>query len=281
MDKKTFKLHTENHDRDIFESIYIYPVLSRRAGGLSLGINLNTNNACNWQCIYCEIPNLTRGNPEPIDLNLLEDELRQWLFKINHTSFIAENCPPNTSFADIAFSGNGEPTAATEFADAIDRSIKLLDEFHLVNKVPIRLITNGSFIHKNLDAIKTISKNNGEVWFKVDAGNTLAMKQINQINPSMKQIKNNLDMCIRHVSTVVQSCFLKIDGSIPSNKFLDDYIHFINPFSNSLKGIHIYSLARPSYQKSEVDIQRLDLEELSYIQQYINNQIDCLIDIFP
>jgi hypothetical protein len=88
-------------------------------------------------------------------------------------------------------------------------------------------------------------------------------------------------MCIQHVSTVVQSCFLKIDGSIPSNKFLDDYINFINPFSNSLKGIHIYSLARPSYQKSEVDIQRLDLEELSYIQQYINNQIDCLIDIFP
>jgi pyruvate-formate lyase-activating enzyme len=271
MDKKTFKLNSENHDRDIFDSKYVYPVLSRRAGGLSLGINLNTNNACNWQCIYCEIPNLTRGNPEPIDLNLLEDELRQWLFKINHTSFIEENSPPNTSFADIAFSGNGEPTAAKEFGDAVNRSIKLLDEFNLINKIPIRLITNGSFIYKNLDAMKTISEYNGEVWFKVDAANTLAMKQIH----------NNLNLCIRHVSTVVQSCFLKIEGSIPSNKFLDDYINFINPFSNRLKGIHIYSLARPSYQKSEVDIQRLDLEELSNIRQYINNQIDCLIDIFP
>ena len=281
MDKKTFKLHTENHNRDIFESKYIYPVLSRRAGGLSLGINLNTNNACNWQCIYCEIPNLTRGNPEPIDLNLLEDELHQWLFKIIHTPFIKDNSPSNTSFADIAFSGNGEPTAAKEFGHAVDRSIKLLGEFNLANKIPIRLITNGSFIHKNLDAIKTISNYNGEVWFKVDAGNTLTIKKINQINPSMKQIQNNLDLCIQYISTIVQSCFLKIGGSIPSNNFLDDYINFINPFSSRLKGIHIYSLARPSYQKSEVDIQRLNLDELSYIKQYINNQIDCLIDIFP
>ena len=57
-----------NHDRNIFQGKYIYPVVSRRAGGLSLGINLNTNNACNWQCIYCEIPNLIRGKPEAIDL---------------------------------------------------------------------------------------------------------------------------------------------------------------------------------------------------------------------
>ena len=57
-----------NHDRNIFKGKYIYPVVSRRAGGLSLGINLNTNNACNWQCIYCEVPNLVRGKPVPIDL---------------------------------------------------------------------------------------------------------------------------------------------------------------------------------------------------------------------
>ena len=61
-----------NHDRNIFQGKYIYPVVSRRAGGLSLGINLNTNNACNWQCIYCEVPNLVRGKPEPIDLKELE-----------------------------------------------------------------------------------------------------------------------------------------------------------------------------------------------------------------
>jgi len=47
-----------NHDRNIFNSKYIYPVVSRRSKGLSLGINLNTNNACNWQCIYCQVSDL-------------------------------------------------------------------------------------------------------------------------------------------------------------------------------------------------------------------------------
>ena len=52
-----------NHDRNIYKSKYIYPVVSRRSKGLSLGINLNTNNACNWQCIYCQVSNLKLGKP--------------------------------------------------------------------------------------------------------------------------------------------------------------------------------------------------------------------------
>ncbi len=68
-----------NHDRNIYKSKYIYPVVSRRSKGLSLGINLNTNNACNWQCIYCQVSNLTRGKPEAIDLKLLESELDEWI----------------------------------------------------------------------------------------------------------------------------------------------------------------------------------------------------------
>jgi wyosine [tRNA(Phe)-imidazoG37] synthetase (radical SAM superfamily) len=74
------KLVVTNHNRDIFKTRYVYPVVSRRAGGLSLGINLNTNNACNWQCVYCEVPNLTRGKPDPIDLNLLRSELKEISF---------------------------------------------------------------------------------------------------------------------------------------------------------------------------------------------------------
>ena len=83
-----------NHDRTIFDKKYIYPVVSRRAGGLSLGINLNTNNACNWQCIYCEIPNLTRGKPEPIDINLLKKELYFWLEEIVHNNFLSKHTSP-------------------------------------------------------------------------------------------------------------------------------------------------------------------------------------------
>ena len=53
----------------------VYPVLSRRAGGLSVGVNLNLGQECNWACVYCEVKGLTRGAPAPVDLAQLEQEL--------------------------------------------------------------------------------------------------------------------------------------------------------------------------------------------------------------
>ncbi len=61
-------LSTTDHSRDGAGLSYVYPVVSRRAGGVSVGINLNTNNACNWRCIYCQVPDLVRGAAPPVDL---------------------------------------------------------------------------------------------------------------------------------------------------------------------------------------------------------------------
>ena len=72
-------LSTTEHSRDRAGYKYIYPVISRRSGGLSVGINLNTNNACNWRCIYCQVPNLTRGSAPPVNLKKLQRELGEFL----------------------------------------------------------------------------------------------------------------------------------------------------------------------------------------------------------
>ena len=63
------KLSVKNHDRDVLAYRYIYPVISRRSGGLSIGINFNTNNACNWRCVYCQVPDLTLGAAPSLDLD--------------------------------------------------------------------------------------------------------------------------------------------------------------------------------------------------------------------
>jgi wyosine [tRNA(Phe)-imidazoG37] synthetase (radical SAM superfamily) len=60
----------------------VYPVVSRRAGGVSVGINLNPNNKCNWRCIYCQVPNLARGNAPKIDVAQLRAELTGFLREI-------------------------------------------------------------------------------------------------------------------------------------------------------------------------------------------------------
>src|SRR5512143_3160479 len=114
-------LNTTDHSRDSAGLRYVYPVVSRRAGGVSIGINLNPNNACNWRCIYCQVPNLTRGSAPPIDLDLLGRELRGFLREALTGDFMCRRVPEDARhLVDIAISGNGEPTSAREFPQVIE-----------------------------------------------------------------------------------------------------------------------------------------------------------------
>ncbi|MEO1885426.1 MAG: radical SAM protein, partial [Methylococcales bacterium] len=115
------KLSTTDHSRDIAGLKYVYPVLSRRAGGLSIGINFNTNNACNWRCVYCQVPDLVRGAAPVMDFQLLEDELRFFLDNVLNGNFFDQfNVPEQQRvIKDIAISGNGEPTSLKGFARAV------------------------------------------------------------------------------------------------------------------------------------------------------------------
>ena len=261
-----------NHDRKIFDKKYIYPVLSRRAGGLSLGINLNTNNACNWQCIYCEIPNLTRGKPESIDTKLLKEELFFWLHEITQNNFLSNHAPPDTLLKDIAFSGNGEPTAAKEFKEVINIVITAINEFKLNNLVTIRLITNGSYMSDQSvqNAWSLINQTPKEVWFKIDSVDNDDIKMINQINPSLNATKKNIESCLDVSPTIIQTCVIKINGELPSKKSIDQYIAFLKNYEKRLKGIHLYSLARPTEQKITAKIERLSEKELKSVADKIS-----------
>ena len=282
MNKKTYVLHAEDHDRNIFDSKYVYPVVSRRAGGLSLGVNLNTNNACNWQCIYCEIPNLTRGGPEPIEVELLKDELNFWIDQIINSNFLKKNTPPGTTFADVALSGNGEPTAAPEFLDVLEIIIASLKEHKLVDKIPVRLITNGSFISKKKECLNIFNQYHGEVWFKIDAADEDSIKLINQVNLNPNSMINNLKKCAEACQTVIQTCLLKINHQVPTNDFLKNYSKLIKPYERLIKKIDLYSLARPSLQNNQdITIERLSLDELNNIKNILQKQLTIKIDVFP
>ena len=260
-----------NHDRNIFQGKYIYPVVSRRAGGLSLGINLNTNNACNWQCIYCEVPNLVRGKPEPINLQELESELDYWLDQIINKSFLSQYTKSKTEFKDIAFSGNGEPTASKQFKDVIGILIKKIKEYKLDKKIVIRLITNGSYMANPViqESFSLISNFNREIWFKIDGVKELDIQTVNQVNLSLATIKKNLEAALNNGPTVIQTCFFKLNEKLPSLESLGAYINFLKLYENKVKGIHLYSLARLSEQPSQNKLTRLTKSELEVIASKI------------
>ena len=261
-------LSVNDHSRELSGLKYIYSVISRRAGGLSIGINLNVNNACNWQCIYCEIPNLTRGSPPPIELNVLENELRLFLHDIIHGDYMERNVAiEDRHLKDIAFSGNGEPTSAAEFPQVILIVKKILQEFDLLHKIKIRLITNGSLMHEAsvLKSIEMLEEINGEVWFKVDAATEETIKTINQVNLKPNQILERLLNTANICPTFVQTCIFMINGKSPDDKDIDAYIELINKAKKIIKGVHLYGLARPSLQPRARDLERISEEELKNI----------------
>ena len=261
-------LSIHDHSRELSGLKYIYSVVSRRAGGLSIGINLNVNNACNWQCIYCEIPNLTRGSPPPIELDVLENELRFFLHEIIHGDYMEKNVAiEDRHLKDIAFSGNGEPTSAEEFPQVILIVKKILQEFDLLHKIKIRLITNGSLMHQAsvLKSIEMLEEINGEVWFKVDAATEETIKTINQVNLKPNQILERLLNTANICPTFVQTCIFMIDGKSPDEKDIDAYIELINKAKKNIKGVHLYGLARPSLQPRAKDLGRISEEELQNI----------------
>lgn len=244
-------LTPQDHNRDVTGMRYVYPVVSRRAGGVSIGINLNTNNACNWRCIYCQVPDLKRGSPEPIDLNLLEQELREFLGQITQGDFMTRHVPEGArQLQDVAFSGNGEPTAAPEFPQAVARVEQVLRDFDLLGKIKLRVITNGSQMDKPqvLETISHLRQCNGEVWFKLDAGTEAGFERINSIHMKPAAVVKRLRACASRCDTWVQTCMFALDGAPPSPQEVAAYLGLLGLVADVVKGVLVYGVVRQSYQ---------------------------------
>lgn len=256
-------LTTSNHDRDRAGMTYVYPVVSRRAGGVSVGVNLNPNNACNWRCIYCQVPDLARGGPPPIDLKLLEAELRRMLTDIVQGDFMARNVPAEMRrLNDVALSGNGEPTSAAEFAEVMALIGRVLAEFGLLGKIKLVLISNGSLMHKPhvQEGLRRMQTLGGEVWFKLDRATREGIRQINNTELEPERVYANLKTAAALCPTWLQTCLFALDGEPPAEAELAAYLDLLARAQAEglpLQGVLLYGLARPSTQPEAGRLGRL------------------------
>ncbi len=267
-------LNVKDHNRDSAGLRYVYPVVSRRAGGVSVGINLNINNACNWACVYCQVPNLTRGGPPPVSLSLLESELRSFLHDATVGDFLALNAPPEARrLMDVAFSGNGEPTSAAEFSEAVSLVERVLRDLSLLDKLKVRLITNGSLLHRESvrQGIAHIGAMNGEVWFKVDSASEEGIASINGIRLSPTRVRVALLECAELAPTWVQTCYFALDGAEMSEADQVDYLELIKSAREKIKGVHLYGLARPSLQPDAARLSNLSLDDFQRFARKVSS----------
>lgn len=268
-------LSTSNHDRDSAALRYVYPVVSRRAGGVSVGINLNTNNACNWRCLYCQVPDLTLGTAPPVDLTLLESELLSFLNELLHGDFMQTRVSEGARrINDIALSGNGEPTSAAEFPQVIELIARVRRAAGLPDEVKTVLITNGSLLYREevQVALRVMAQINGEVWFKLDRASETGMQRVNDSRISMDKVRANLIAAIAACPTWLQTCWFALDGIPPSAQDEADYLAFIEDLlraGHKPSGVLLYGLARPSLQPEAARLSNLSETEMQRFAERI------------
>ena len=241
------------HPREFTANRYIYPVLSRRAGGLSIGVNLNPNKFCNFRCVYCQIDRSEPGDDEPVDLATLGNELDRMVELVVSGDIYRgvqfRNTPgPLRRLNDIAFSGNGEPTACPNF----DQAVEVCGEIrrrHKLDNVKLVLITNATLfqqprVHR---ALETLDANNGEIWAKLDAGSEEYYRIVDRSSVPWRRILDNLREAAIVRPIVIQSLFLRINGQPPPADELHAYCERLGEITAAggrIKLVQVHTIAR-------------------------------------
>lgn len=260
-----------DHDRMTHERTLVYPVLSRRAGGLSVGINLNPGQQCNWACAYCEVEGLVRGAPGPVDVERLTEELDEVLLEARTGRWDTEEGPRGAAgVRDISIAGDGEPTLSPVLTEAVEAVADARERHGLTETCQLVIITNGSRLQAPgvLPALTTLGNRGGRVWFKLDVCEPGQADFLNGAPFVRDRVLKNLVSAAAAAPTWIQSMALAIDGMGPSRAAMEHVKSVLSEAIDrgaALEGVLLYGLARPSHQPGAERLSALDPKQLAKI----------------
>jgi wyosine [tRNA(Phe)-imidazoG37] synthetase (radical SAM superfamily) len=262
----------QDHARLFADFTFVYPVISRRSRGLSIGINLNPDKVCNFDCVYCEVDRRIPGKVESVDLNQMRDELTAMIRLVRNGGLAKApkfNEVPwlTREIKDLAFSGDGEPTMIRNFADSAEvvASVKRAENLARTKMV---LITDAAGLDKTdvRRGLEILDSNQGEIWGKLDAGSEAYFKVINRTHIRFERICQNLLETARVRPIVIQSLFVKLHGNAPPAEEIYAYCDRLNWLVQNgaqLREIHVYTAARPVPEPFVSKLDRSGLEALA------------------
>jgi wyosine [tRNA(Phe)-imidazoG37] synthetase (radical SAM superfamily) len=219
------RLDFADHRRSLDDNRYIYAVVSRRSRGLSIGVNLNPDKVCNFDCPYCQVDRRIPGDDRPVDLDVLAAELDALLAEVG-AGTLWDRPPFDTAAPalrrvnDVAFAGDGEPTAARCFAEAVEVVGACLDRAaaaHGVHGVRLHLLTNATLLHRPAvrAGVHALHRRGGEVWAKLDAGSQAWFSRVDGTRLSLDKIVENIASVAVDHPVVLQCLFPTLDGQGP------------------------------------------------------------------
>ncbi|MCB9761357.1 MAG: radical SAM protein [Alphaproteobacteria bacterium] len=242
-----------DHRRELGANRYVYPVVSRRSGGLSVGVNLNPDKVCNFDCPYCQVDRTVPPHVTRVELPTLEAEL-DVLLGLAAGGHIWELAPFDTvapalrRVNDVAFAGDGEPTAYRGFGEAVAIAGRLLKKHGLAHVKPI-VLTNATLLHRPrvAEALRALDALGGEIWAKLDAGTEPYFRFVDGTTFPFGRILDNLSQAAQERPIVIQSMFLTWDGEGPSDAEIGAYwgrLADVLAAGGALKHVQVYSVAR-------------------------------------
>lgn len=262
------------HERRWADNHYVYAVVSRRSGGISIGINLNPDKACNFDCIYCQVDRTTPPAVRDVDLARLADELNAVLAAERDTSLYNDAPfdaipPEKRGVCDIAFSGDGEPTTYPRFEQAVEIAAEARRRFNL-QRTKIVLITDAGYLARpNVRAaLARMDDNNGEIWAKLDAGTEPYYRLVNRPNFPLQHILDNILDAAQVRPIVIQSLWMRIHDEIPPvaevgafcNRLLE-----LHAAGAQFKLIQLYTIARRTAESYARPLSDPELDEIAAI----------------
>ncbi|MDO5582240.1 MAG: radical SAM protein [Planctomycetia bacterium] len=294
---------TQHHPSSFRDQIYVYPVVSRRANGISVGINLSPTALCNFRCIYCqtETSSLRRSDkpgsskqesngpassapatsaPESslrnrsLDWPRFEQELRNTVDLIRSGRIFADphfaqTEPEKRYFRDFAFSGDGEPTLSPDFPAAVRTLARIRRDLDLP-EVKLILITNGTLLQKESiqSALDELIENRGEIWVKLDAGTEKGYRAISRSAVPYSTIISNIDYASARWPVVIQTIFLKKNGLLPDpdeiSALCDQIGNFIRK-GRKITRMQIYTIARTPAENYVESLKNEEMDDFARI----------------
>jgi wyosine [tRNA(Phe)-imidazoG37] synthetase (radical SAM superfamily) len=271
--------------RDFLNNRFVYLVVSPRARGLSVGVNMNPDRKCNFDCVYCEV----RRDQEPrelhLDVDVMATELRQTLAfvlagRLREQSSYRVVPDELLQLRHVTLSGDGEPTFALNFVEAMQAivHVRAMGGFPFFKLV---LITNATGLDQPQvqEGLRYFTRSD-EIWAKLDGGTQEYLSRVNKLDVPLQKILDNILLLAWHRPVIIQSLFPSIDGQEPPPEEIEQYALRLKELKSrgaQIPLVQIYSATRP---KPNSSCGHLPLKTLSRIAQTVRTVAGLKAEVF-
>jgi wyosine [tRNA(Phe)-imidazoG37] synthetase (radical SAM superfamily) len=274
------------HSRQFQHLRFAYPVVSRRSRGLSLGLNVNPDKACNFDCPYCQVDRTVPGRDREVDFDAMIDEIDELMGMAvsgeiwTHPRF--EKTPQSLRrFNDIALAGDGEPTTYPRLKDAID-SVHALRARHGLADVKIIVLTNALLLHKPevLDALLALRQGPYEIWAKLDGGTQPYFELMAGRKVNLQRVVDNIALCAQQLEVTIQSLFPTLDGKDPGEEEMGAVADCVNEIASRggrVRLIQVYTTAR---KPSDPRIGMIEDARLDQLADVIRSRVTVPVEVY-